>query len=152
MKYIYKAKVKIDNLFKFLKRLKRFEYKVEKNMIKNPECQLYAFTSNDTVFIQNFDTFYDVFDTIDCGDNEMAFFGVIAIRDDSDKFQYFVNEEGAEWVNLGMWIEPGTLEYCLIDKKLKAFNSPKTHKASPEEILDFFKKNKDCTLGDIKDE
>lgn len=152
MKYKYKAKVKIKKLNSFLKYLKHFDYNVEKNMIKKSECQLYAFTSNDTVFIQNFDTFYDVFDTIDCDDNEIAFWGIIAIRDDSDKFQYFVDEEGAEWVNLGMWIEPGTLEFCLTDKKVKAFNSHKTHKASPEEIIDFFEKHKDCVLGITKDE
>jgi hypothetical protein len=147
MKYKYKANVKINDLSDFLKKLDNLEYEIEKHMLNQSQCDLYAFTTNDTVFIQNFDNFYNSFDTFDCGDDINAFFGIIAIRDDLDKYQFWVNEDGASWVNLGMWIEPGTLEFCLVDKRIKALNSPKTHKASPEEIINYFKKNKDSKLG-----
>lgn len=82
----------------------------------------------------------------DCKDNLKAFLKIIAMRDDTDMNQYFVDEECAEWVNLGMRIEPGTLEKCLTDKKVICFNTPKHHRASAQEIFDFFEKYKDSTL------
>ena len=85
-------------------------------------------------------------DKFDCGENIDMFLKIINIRDDTDLNQYFVLDEGTSWVNLGMWIEPGTLEKCLTEKKIECFNSLKSHKASAEEIFNFFNKYKDCKL------
>lgn len=90
-------------------------------------------------------TFFD--NSFDCKDSEKSFLGIAEMQDDTDKNQYFVDEEGASWVNLGMWIEPGSLSRCLVDKKVQCFNSPKEHRASPEEILNYFLKNPDSNYG-----
>ena len=82
----------------------------------------------------------------DCGNNLKAFLKIIAMRDDTDMNQYFVNEDGAQWVNLGMRIEPGSLEKCLTEKNIVCFNTPKHHRASAQEIFNFFEKYKDSTL------
>lgn len=82
----------------------------------------------------------------DCKDNLKAFLRIIAMRNDTDMNQYFVDEEGAEWINLGMRIEPGSLEKCLTDKKVVCFNTPKYHRASAQEIFNFFEKYKNSTL------
>ena len=38
------------------------------------------------------------------------------------------------------------LEKCLTDKKVVCFNTPKYHRASAQEIFNFFEKYKDSTL------
>lgn len=120
---------------------------------RDNSCFVYnTFFSNDnlvvtpTLNITRTKPFYLEEDYFDCKDNLKAFLRIIAMKDDTDMNQYFVNEEGAKWVNLGMWIEPGSLEKCLTDKKIVCFNSPKEHRASAQEIFDFFEKYKDITL------
>lgn len=85
-------------------------------------------------------------DAFDCNDNEKAFLAIAGMRDDTDRHQYFVDEDGASWANLEMWIEPGSLIKCCIDEMIQCFNSPKTHRASAEEIFNYFEKNKDSKL------
>ena len=78
-----------------------------------------------------------------CYDNKDIFLKIANMRSDTDKNQYFVDEEGAYLVNLNMKIEPNSLEKCLVDKQPKAFNSPKRHRASASEIYNWFKEHKD---------
>ena len=78
--------------------------------------------------------------TFDCHECESAFLAIAEMRDDTDKNQYFVDEEGGSLVNLGIWWEKGSLIKCLVDKRIECFNSPQTHRATPKEILDYFEK------------
>lgn len=122
----------------------KFNYKVVHFSDFDSNKDIFVFTCifNNTLYITNDMSCIDTKDLFNCEDNIDAFIGVIAIRDDSDIYQYWVDEEGASWVNLGMWIEPGSLSYCVVKKKVECFNSPKEHKASPEEILNYWKKRK----------
>ena len=81
----------------------------------------------------------DIDDTtgIDCGTNEDLFFALAALRDDTDRDQYFVTEELQQWVNQGTYIPIGSFELCLVDKRPE--NSPKAHKASVKELIKYFK-------------
>lgn len=147
MKYKYQAYVKIKDKNTFIEKVNKLNYKVIESFSEESKDEIYAINSivDNTILLT--DNKPEISDFIDCKDMEHAFLGIVAIRDDSDIYQYFVNEEGASWINLGMWIEPGSLEFCLTDKKVKCFNSPKTHKASPEEILNYFRKQKHNQLG-----
>lgn len=73
---------------------------------------------------------------IDCGDNELLFLALAAMRDDTDKDQLFTN--GIDWAikreaarNLGL---PG-FEYLSFPRDV---NTP-LHKATIEEIMEQFK-------------
>lgn len=85
-------------------------------------------------------------DAFNCGENKKAFLAIAEMRDDSDKNQYFVNEQGDSWVNLGMWIEAGSLTKCLVDDFYHYYNGElifnknreKYHRASAEEIFNWF--------------
>lgn len=132
-----------------------YYYRSSQNLIIEPfveEFYLYNFLDvidgkqYPIIMVTNNIEYIDLEKSFNCKDNIKAFFKIIAMRDDTDMNQYFVDEEGAQWVNLGMWIEPGTLEKCLTEKKVKCFNSPKMHKASAQEIFDYFEKNKDSEL------
>lgn len=81
----------------------------------------------------------DIDDTtgVDCGTDEDLFLAVAALKNDSDKNQYFVLEELQQWVNQGTYIPIGSFELCLVDKRPE--NSPKAHKASVEELIKHFK-------------
>lgn len=75
-------------------------------------------------------------DILDCGTNEQLFLALAALRDDSDKFQWFCDNRSENWVmckdknnpkhspsgGRGWWTEHGLL-----------------HKASVEEIWEHFK-------------
>lgn len=46
---------------------------------------------------------------LDCGMNEKLFLAVAAVRDDNDYKQWFVHEAEHNWVNQGLFIEPGDM-------------------------------------------
>lgn len=82
---------------------------------------------------------------IKCGTNESLFLAIAALRDDTDKNQFFVLD-----ANMGSFNDPssiipkGSLVKCLTDK----WNLPKSdidstgipaHKASVNELIEYFK-------------
>ena len=155
--YIQKAIVKISpsEHLQILDEALKLGYSVlhSNDWERDYKCFVYnTFFSNNslvitpTLNITRTKPYYLEDDYFDCKDNLKAFLKIIAMRNDTDKDQYFVDEEGAEWVNLGMRVEPGSLEKCLTDKKVVCFNTPKYHRASAQEIFDFFEKYKNSTL------
>lgn len=84
------------------------------------------------------------YELIDCGDNEQLFIALVAMRDDTDKDQYFVHDEEIHWVNQGAYIPKGSLFKCLVDKYyLDPDNTtPKFHRATVNEIIDYFQSQK----------
>lgn len=88
---------------------------------------------------------------IDCGVNEELFLALAALRDDSDKNQFFVLETRLGSINYPDSIIPeGAFMLCFEDKwfkdldendnsnPLSSFNIP-SHKATVEELINFFK-------------
>lgn len=68
---------------------------------------------------------------IDCGTNEELFLAIAALRDDSDKFQYFTN--GVFWIkcsqiDLKHELDNNYEEFCVAD----------FHKATVEELIKHF--------------
>lgn len=61
---------------------------------------------------------------IDCGTNEELFLAIAALRDDTDKLQWFISPEG-------VWVYN---KYC--DSILEVF---KLHKATVNELIEYFK-------------
>ena len=70
---------------------------------------------------------------IDCGTNEELFLAIAALRDDSDKFQYFTN--GVFWIKCSQLelkheLDNNYEEFCVAD----------FHKATVQELIEHFKK------------
>src|SRR5574344_2592472 len=98
---------------------------------------------------------YNRNNAIDCDENDDMFLALAAMRDDSDKDQYFVRDEEQRWRDANGWniIKKGSLEKCLIDDYSVILNpkdkngklimvglGPKMHKATTEEIINYFNK------------
>lgn len=67
-------------------------------------------------------------DRIDCGTNEKLFLAIAALRDDTDKYQWFVGEGTREWY------------YCEDDYCPKKFiSADRWNKATVEELMEYFK-------------
>lgn len=79
--------------------------------------------------------------SIDCGENISLFLAIAAMRDDTDKNQYFVHDEEIRWINQGAYIPKGSLFKSLVDKyPLDPDNTiPKFHRATVNEIITHFK-------------
>lgn len=86
---------------------------------------------------------------IDCGVDEELFLALAALRDDSDKNQFFVLETRLGSINYPDSIVPeGALMLCFEDRWVKdlnengnpfsSFDIP-AHKATVEELINFFK-------------
>ena len=69
---------------------------------------------------------------IDCKDNEELFFALSAIRDDSDKYQWFVGDNGSFFFNKDDIFNQGLANYI-------AYFPTNWHKATKEEIIEHFK-------------
>lgn len=84
---------------------------------------------------------------IDCGTNEELFIALAAMRQYTDKHQYFVLETTLGSVNYPDSLVPkGSLILCLTDKwdypePEYSSNGIPAHKASVEEIMEYFKAN-----------
>jgi len=78
---------------------------------------------------------------VDCGENVFLFLALAAMRDDTDKNQYFVHDEEIRWTNQGAYIPKGSLFKSLVDKyPLDPGNTiPKFHRATADEIIAHFK-------------
>lgn len=102
-----------------------------------------AFTCSDS--LNNCD------DLIDCGTNEDLFLALAALRDDTDKEQFFVTEVRLGSINCpDTIIEKGALLKCCMDKwkipknKFDSMGIP-SHKATVEELIEHFKgKEESC--------
>ena len=72
------------------------------------------------------------YEFIDCGTNDELFLSIAALRDDSDKFQYFTN--GVFWIKCSQLelkheLDNNYEEFCVAD----------FHKATVEELIEHFK-------------
>ena len=68
---------------------------------------------------------------IDCGDNEELFLAIAALRDDTDKYQWFT--DGDLWFKCGDKVCNETIEYYLNEY------GRKIHKATVDELIEYFK-------------
>lgn len=79
---------------------------------------------------------------IDCGTNEDLFLALAALRDDTDKNQWFILDSYAGSVNYPDTFHPkGSMVLCT-DKKWKdmpIFGNIPAHKATVEELIEHFK-------------
>jgi hypothetical protein len=72
---------------------------------------------------------------IDCGDNEELFIALAALRNDSDKNQYFICDKVS--FTIGKTYYPDDYLYYQYDE---FFDKQNWHKATVEEIIEHFKK------------
>ena len=70
----------------------------------------------------------------DCGTNEELFLALAALRDDTDKNQYFICDKVS--VTLGKTYDPDDYIYYQYDE---FFDKQNWHKATVEEIIEHFK-------------
>ena len=69
---------------------------------------------------------------IDCGTNEELFLAIAALRDDSDRFQWFTNDV--------FWIKCSQLDLKHeLDNNYEEFCVADFHKATVEELIEHFK-------------
>lgn len=73
---------------------------------------------------------------IDCGDNEDLFCAIAALRDDSDKNQWFVTEEEIHWPNQNAWMPVGSFIFSCLHNYTN--DDGKVHKATIEELIEHF--------------
>lgn len=73
---------------------------------------------------------------IDCGTNEELFLAIAALRDNSDKYQYFVTEEEMHWPNQDTWMPVGSFIFSYVDNYTDT--DGKIHKATVEELIEHF--------------
>ena len=78
----------------------------------------------------------DIPSVIDCGENEELFLAIAAIRDDTDKEQWFT--DGDKWI-LCPEIKFSTYWAC----NYISVNLDTIHKASVEELMEHFKKREE---------
>lgn len=75
---------------------------------------------------------------IDCDKNEEMFLGLAALRDDTDKYQWFAHKNGSFWWKSELDDFTQDFNECNGDRELHASDY---HKASAKEIVDFFGKD-----------
>lgn len=73
-------------------------------------------------------------DFVDCGDNEELFLALAALRDDSDKNQYWICDKVS--ITLGKTYYPDDYIYYQYDE---FFDKQNWHKATVDEIIEHFK-------------
>lgn len=103
--------------------------------------------SNYGMFISVFPGFENLHDEdIDCGENEELFLAIAAIRNDSDKNQWFVHnnkvfgDSGWEICKRNKF-KNVTYAGCVGDEDYFYDNTDKFHKATVEELIEHFKGN-----------
>ena len=115
-------------IINFLNEIGYTLYEDSDNFSKNVACSCkfntyFTFDDDEYVFPN----------TIDCKKNKELFFAVVALRDDSDKFQYFTNGE--------KWIKCSQLELKHeLDNNYEEFCVADFHKATVEELIEHFNK------------
>lgn len=91
----------------------------------------------------NIDEYISKEDVYDCGVNEELFLALAAqnINIESNKYKWFVTESEQQWVNLHSYIPKGTLYQMYEDINDNLYAGWASHKASNEEIIDWFTKS-----------
>ena len=92
---------------------------------------LYAF--NGAIVGGEYNAYNEKTGFVDCGTNEELFLAIAALRDDSDKFQYFTN--GVFWIKCSQLelkheLDNNYEEFCVAD----------FHKATVQELIEHFNK------------
>ena len=74
-------------------------------------------------------------DCVDCGTNEELFLAIAALRDDSDVYQYFVNEKG-----IFVFCNQSELKHVIDNSEEWCdYSVSEFHKATVEELIEHFK-------------
>ena len=76
---------------------------------------------------------------IDCGTNEDLFLAIAALRDDTDKNQWFVYDYDDNWKEVGDYAKKGDFVLCTTDKYYCGTDVRSAHKATVEELIEHFK-------------
>lgn len=75
----------------------------------------------------------------DCGTNPDLFLAIAALRDDSDYMQWFVLDCDNIWEAVGCYQHKGDFELCDRTKWYGSTDVPCAHKATVEELIEYFK-------------
>ena len=119
------------NTPELVKKLEELGYKALFSARNGYGKYLYAF--NGTVVGGEYNAYDEKTGFIDCGTNEELFLAIAALRDDSDKFQYFTN--GVFWIKCSQLelkheLDNNYEEFCVAD----------FHKATVSELIEHFNK------------
>lgn len=76
---------------------------------------------------------------IDCGTNEQLFLSLAALREDSDKFQWFCDDEVGEYKSLFFCKYDDVEQH--IHNEMDGWDCEGFHKATPAELIEHFNKN-----------
>lgn len=92
-----------------------------------------VFGINSVYSLDDYDTngLKEIYGLIDCGTNEDLFLAIAALRDDTDKYQWFT--DGDLWFKCGDEVCNETIEYYLNKY------GRKIHKATVNELIEHFK-------------
>lgn len=92
-----------------------------------------VFGVNSVYSLDDYDTngLKEIYGLIDCGTNEDLFLAISALRDDTDKYQWFT--DGDLWFKCGDEVCNETIEYYLNKY------GRKIHKATVNELIEHFK-------------
>ncbi|MDC1864207.1 hypothetical protein [Bacteroides uniformis] len=80
---------------------------------------------------------------IDCGTNEGLFLAIAALRDDTDKNQWFVLDYDNIWEAVGCYQHKGDFILCNHDRWYCGTDVPHAHKATVNELIEHFKDEKE---------
>lgn len=75
---------------------------------------------------------------IDCGANEELFLGIAALRNDTDKNQWFVLDHDNIWEAVGCYQYKGDFILCNHDRWYYGTDVAQAHKATVKELKEFF--------------
>ena len=119
------------NTPELVKKLEELGYKALFSARNGYGKYLYAF--NGTIVGGEYNAYNEKTGFIDCGTNEELFLAIAALRDDSDKFQYFTN--GVFWIKCSQLelkheLDNNYEEFCVAD----------FHKATVSELINHFNK------------
>ena len=112
------------------------EWTVDCSIIWAYEYPIKGFDTPNYVIADSFDIPFDKYSAlcgkfIDCGTNEELFLAIAALRDDTDKYQWFT--DGDLWFKCGDEVCNETIEYYLNKY------GRKIHKATVDELIEQFK-------------
>lgn len=108
----------------------KMQYSVHGIGYTEEEYEIYGDITQEEVF----QYFLKTTTSIDCGDNEELFLAIAALRDDTDKNQYWICDKVS--VTIGKTYYPGNYIYYQYDE---FFDKQNWHKATVEEIIEHFK-------------
>lgn len=74
---------------------------------------------------------------VDCGENEQLFLALAALREDSDKFQWFCDNEEEEYKSLFFCKYDDVEKH--IHNEMDGWDCEGFHKATPAELIEHFK-------------